>query len=252
MDRGAAVLKVDDGAFLDGLGCYTTARISSGVASWCGRHIERLTRDALALHLGAVDPAQVARAFGELGEAAFSHGEGIIRLQASRSGGRLQLVGVPRWLGPEPDSWRAATSPLAHPGPAAWGNVKLSGNPALAVIRRWTAQQDVEEALIYDADGYLIEGTRSNLFVVTRDGTLGVPDLDRGGVRGIARDVVMEALPDARVRNLSAREIGDCRELIALNAVRGARPVIELDGKPVADGRPGPWAARLDAILAKG
>lgn len=217
---------------------------------WGARHAERLRRDARALGLGDVAAADVARAFSELGVAAFGEGEGIVRLQASCAGGRLQLVGIPRWLGTEPASWRAATSPFPHPGRGLGGNCKLSGNPALALIRRWTRERAVDEALIYDGGGYLIEGTRSTLFVVTREGELCVPDLARGGVRGVARDVVLEAGSSARVRNISAEEVHHCRELIAVNAVRGARPVIALDGKAVGDGRPGPCAAQLAAQLA--
>ena len=236
---------------LDGLGCYSTARITGGVARWGDRHADRLQRDARALGLGEVDSADVARAFRELGLAAFGDGEGIVRLQVGQVGGRLQLVGIPRWVGAEPAAWTAASSPLPHPGRAPWGNAKLSGNPALALIRRWTREQGVDEALIYDAEGYLIEGTRSNLFVVTQSGELCVPDLDRGGVRGIARDLAMQSGARARARNISASDVSRCRELIALNSVRGARPVLELDGKPVGDGRPGPRAAELDSILAK-
>ena len=33
---------VDDGAFLDGLGCYTTARVAGGVARFAERHAARL------------------------------------------------------------------------------------------------------------------------------------------------------------------------------------------------------------------
>ena len=61
----------------------------------------------------------------------------------------------------------------------------------------------------------------------------------------------MQSGAGARARNISASEVSRCRELIALNSVRGARPVLELDGKPVGDGRPGPRAAELDSILAK-
>ena len=236
---------------LDGLGCYSTARITSGVARWGDRHTARLQRDARALGLGEVDAGDVARAFRELGLAAFGDGEGIVRLQVGQVAGRLQLVGIPRWVGAEPAAWKAASSPFPHTGRAPWGNVKLSGNPSLALVRRWTREQDVDEALIYDAEGYLIEGTRSNLFVVTQAGELCTPDLHRGGVRGIARDVAMQSGVRARVRNISANDVGHCRELIALNAVRGARPVLELDGEPVGDGRPGPRAAELDSILAK-
>ncbi len=41
---------------LDGLGCYSTARITGGVARWGDRHADRLQRDARALDLGEVDP----------------------------------------------------------------------------------------------------------------------------------------------------------------------------------------------------
>jgi branched-subunit amino acid aminotransferase/4-amino-4-deoxychorismate lyase len=34
-----------------------------------------------------------------------------------------------------------------------------------------------------------------------------------------------------------------------LNAVRGACPVVELDGRPVGDGKPGPAALRLREVL---
>ena len=49
--------------------------------------------------------------------------------------------------------------------------------------------------------------------------------------------------------DLHRRTLEEARELIAVNAVRGARPVIELDGKPVGDGRAGPAALRLRKIL---
>jgi D-alanine transaminase len=250
-DRGDPAVAADDVAFLDGLGCYTTARVAGGTPRWGARHADRLRRDARALGLGDVDAVSIARAFSELGAAAFGDGEGIIRLQASRANGRLQLIGIPRWLGAEPASWDAATSPLPHPGPTPWGNVKLSANPTLALIRLFARERAVDEALIFDADGYLIEGTRSNIFVVTQLGELCVPDLDRGGVRGLARDVLMESVPGVRTRHISAGEVATCRELIAVNSVRGARPVVELDGQPVADGRVGAFARQLDAILAK-
>jgi branched-subunit amino acid aminotransferase/4-amino-4-deoxychorismate lyase len=250
-DRCDPAIAADDVASLDGLGCYTTARIAGGVARWGDRHADRLQRDARALGLGEVDAGDVARAFRELGRAAFGEDEGIVRLQVGRVAGQLQLVGIPRWVGEEPATWTTASSPCPHPGRVPWGNAKLSGNPAIALIRRWTREQGVDEALIYDAEGYLIEGTRSNLFVVTRKGELWVPDLARGGVRGVARDAVLEAGASAGVRHISANDVKDCRELIAVNAVRGARPIVELDGRPVGDGRPGPCAAALDDILAK-
>ena len=34
-----------------------------------------------------------------------------------------------------------------------------------------------------------------------------------------------------------------------MNAVRGALPITRLEGRPVGDGKPGPWARRLAAAL---
>ena len=244
-------MRGDDVAYLDGLGCYTTARIDDGRARWSSRHCERLRRDARTLGLGELDPSLAARAFGELGRAAFGGGEGVVRVQAGRAAGRLQLVGIPRWVGEEPGSWTAATSPLPHPGRSAFCNVKLSGNPNVAWVRRFARERAVDEVLMCDADGYLIEGTRTNLFVVTSAGELCVPDLARGGVRGVARDVILESGAAAKVRNLSLSDVRTGRELIAVNAIRGARPVLALAGRPVGEGRPGPWATQLDELLGK-
>ena len=35
------------------------------------------------------------------------------------------------------------------------------------------------------------------------------------------------------------------QELMSVNSVRGVVPIVELDGRPVADGQPGPWSRRL-------
>ena len=50
---------------------------------------------------------------------------------------------------------------------------------------------------------------------------------------------------------MAAAELGGAREIIALNAVRGARPITRLEEIPVGDGRAGPWAERLAGVLAR-
>jgi branched-subunit amino acid aminotransferase/4-amino-4-deoxychorismate lyase len=49
---------------------------------------------------------------------------------------------------------------------------------------------------------------------------------------------------------VAAAELGGAHEIIALNAVRGARPITRLEDSRVGDGRAGPWAERLAAVLA--
>ena len=46
------------------------------------------------------------------------------------------------------------------------------------------------------------------------------------------------------------RDLNRVSELIAVNAVRGAKPITALDDNPVGNGAPGPWSERLADVLA--
>lgn len=215
------------------------------------RHARRLVRDARVLGVGALDAARCVAALEELARAAFAGGEGIVRLQASRGGdGRLRLVGLARTLGPESATWRAATAPFAHEGPSPFPGVKLSGHPRIALAREWAQKAGADEAVLCDAAGRLVEGARTNLFVVLADGRLVTPRIEAGAVAGVGREILLERVPEAVQEEVPREALAAARELVAVSSARGARAVTSLDGAAVSDGRPGPWAVRLDAILA--
>jgi D-alanine transaminase len=69
-------------------------------------------------------------------------------------------------------------------------------------------------------------------------------------VAGVARAVALERVSALGERDVARAELATATEIIALNAVRGARPITRLDGRPVGDGRPGPWWRRCEAALA--
>ena len=112
-------------------------------------------------------------------------------------------------------------------------------------------RQGVDEALLLDAAGRLVEGTRSNIVVVLPSGPPATPTRASGAVAGVALAVARERLPELVERPVPESELRGAGEILALNAVRGARPITQLDGSPVGDGRPGPWAARFAAALAE-
>ncbi len=233
------------------IACYTTARVSAGRAHLGRRHARRLRRDAARVGIGGIDEELVLRALAELAEAAFGGGEGIVRVEARRGeGGRPRLVGVPRPLGPDEPEWLALRAPVQHPGATRHAGCKLVGNPAYARARQAARAARVHESLLFDAAEHLVEGARSNLLVHTEAGELLTPAREWGPVAGIARELVLERVPEAREGDVSSRELGAAREIIAVNAVRGARAIVRLDGAPVGEGRPGPWAKRLAAVLA--
>lgn len=238
------------GAGTDGPVCYTTARWTGRGVRFEARHVARLARDAATLELGPVDPDEVRRALRELGRAVFGDGEGVVRVQASRGdGGRARLLGTTRPVGPEPDRWRAIVADGVHEGAVRTAGAKVANRPVIARAAGCVAAAGVEEALLFDAAQRLVEGHRANLVFVAADGVAAAPPAERGAVAGVALAVAVEALPGLARRDLPRAALGELRELVALNAVRGAVPIVAVDGRPVGDGRPGPWAERLAAAL---
>lgn len=246
---GVAVVRADDSAFAEARGCYTSVRIRAGAARFADRHVRRLVRDARALGLPAVDARMLYRALRELARAAFFGGEGVVRLQLSRDGdGGLHVVGVPRGLGDDRAVWRAVTAPFAHPGAPLAGGHKLTSRLLLALASDAARAAGADEALLFDAGGTLVEGSRSNVVVQGADGELCTPPVERGAVAGIALEVVSERLPVLRRRDLSRRDLLAARGVAVVNAVRGARPLAALDATSLGSAGEA-LAARLAAVL---
>lgn len=248
--RGAPVLAADDSAAAGGRGVYTSARVAGTVARHGARHAERLARDAAALALGTVDPARCLEAFAILGSAAFGSGPGVVRVQVSRdAAGGTRLLAVARELGPRHDAWSAADVGIAHPGPAPWAGAKVTGHLHHVLARERASALGADEALLFDADGRLVEGARTNLVARLADGTLATPPAARGAVAGIALAIVREREPRLVERDLRRDELAAARELVALNAVRGAVAIVRVDGCAIGDGVPGSTLRRLAALL---
>lgn len=226
--------------------CYTTARWVHGRVRWEAQLVARLLRDARALGIGAPDPAECSARLRALGARRFGSGEGVLRLTAR--GGAPRLCAQARPLGPDPVHWRGCTAQTPHPGPAAAPGAKLQ-RPALNAARAELEAAGAEEALLYDAAGNLVEGARSNL-AVALGGRWLTPPPASGAVRGVALELAMAAVPQLKCAEISRADIAAADEIVATNAVRGARPILQLDGRPVGAATPGPLAAALARALA--
>ena len=101
-----------------------------------------------------------------------------------------------------------------------------------------------------DADGHLVEGTMSNLFMA-RNGILLTPGLQRCGVAGIMRSAILDLAGqlqlETRVCDLRPDDLAQADEVFLANSLIGIWPVITVDGKSY---RKGPLTQRLQALLA--
>ena len=92
---------------------------------------------------------------------------------------------------------------------------------------------------MFSSSGALISGTMSNVFMV-RDAKLYTPRVDRCGVAGVMRQVVLAAAAHAGIaveeRVLDSQELASAPEVFLTNALWGIRAVRELDGRPLSGG----------------
>jgi branched-chain amino acid aminotransferase len=123
-------------------------------------------------------------------------------------------------------------------------------NTVLSAIEVTQAGADIGIAV--DRDGFVTEGIAYNAFMV-KNGQLITAPLDRDILPGITRDVVLELaarnhIPVAE-RLFDAYQLGAADEVFICSTLELAVPVVEIDGRPIGDGKPGPLTRRMGELL---
>jgi branched-chain amino acid aminotransferase len=103
-----------------------------------------------------------------------------------------------------------------------------------------------EECLLIGEDERVLEGASSNFYAVL-DGVLHTAG--EGVLEGVTRAIVLElAARDGlavRLQAPEAQRLAEISEAAISSSSRGLMPVVEIDGRPVGDGRPGPLVSGL-------
>lgn len=232
------------------IGCYTCTRATGGRAWHAERHVLRLARDSKLLGLGAIDETRARALLDELAAPTLGGVDRKLRLDAQPDrDGAPRLVASFTPIDADPASWRAIVAPTPHPGPSATSTAKTTERAHYEAAFAAASAAGADEALLCDADGFLVEGARTNLVVVLAGDRVATPPVARGGQAGVAREILLDAIEALVEADVAHAALASAREIVAVNAVRGARPITHLDGRPIGDGRPGPWSDRLDRAL---
>ncbi len=132
-----------------------------------------------------------------------------------------------------------------------WLNCDIKSTSLLGnVLARQSAiDAGAAECVMY-RDGFLTEGSSSNIWVV-RDARVLAPPRDRLILEGIRYGLLQELCESQglpfEMRPISRTEVESADELMLSSATKEVLPITRLDGRPVGSGEPGPVFARLHA-----
>ncbi len=264
VDPALPWLRADDEAVLRGRAAFETLRVYSGRPFRLAEHLERLGRSAEVLELAAPDTAGLAR----LVEAALGHVGGVDAV--------LRLVWTPGAAGGPPtgfalvtalpdglDAMRAQGIALAslqlaigamarQASPWLLAGVKSTSYAVNMAAQHEARKRGADDALFLSLEGTALECPTSNVWFV-EGGALHTPALDLGILAGVTRDTLLAAAGPAGLdveEGAYPRErLAAAAEVFTSSSVREVMPVVRLDGAAVGDGRPGPFAAQMQAAL---
>ncbi len=147
---------------------------------------------------------------------------------------------------PPPEAYcsgvRVITCQLQRDKPKA----KLTASIPVADKIRGQLPTGVEEALMVDEAGRILEGLTSNFFAVKGDE---IWTNEEGVLSGITRSLVLDEavrieLP-VNFRSITITEISDLEEAFITSSSRGILPVKQIDEVSIGYGKPGPITKRL-------
>ena len=120
-------------------------------------------------------------------------------------------------------------------------------NSILALQEAVSAGAD--EALMLDNEGYVMEGTGENIFIV-RNGTIFTPDLT-SALEGITRDTVVSLIAELGLELIEKRitrdEVYVADEAFFTGTAAEVTPISELDGRAIGSGARGPITEQLQS-----
>lgn len=264
VDREDAKITVFDHGLLYGDGVFEGIRVYNSRVFELDAHIKRLYESAKAIRL-TIAPSQSELA-GAVEETVKANdiAEGYVRLLVTRGAGDLGLDPFicessciiiiadniqlyPENLYKEGMKVISATTvrnhPLATPPQAKTMNYL---NNILAKIE--ALDNDVPEAIMYNHEGYVAEASGDNVLIV-KDSIIYTPPAEAGALPGITRSIVIKLAKEENIqvveKNLTRFDLYVCDEFFLTGTAAEVIGIVEVDGRMIGDGKPGPITSLL-------
>ena len=264
--RAEAAVSVFDSVVQGGDAVWEGLRVYDGRIAELDGHLERLQNSAKTLAFAGVPSSdEVRKAIFETLEANGMRDNAHIRLTLTRgekitSGmnprfnqSGCTLIVLAEWKPPvySDDGIRVITASTRRNTPECLDS-KIHHNNLLnnilASIEANVAGADA--AVMLDVNGFISETNDTNIFMV-KNGQVLTPHPD-SCLPGLTRQMILRICNDegivATERNLSLTELYTADEAFTSGTMGELTPVLEADGRIIADGSPGPVTKRLQGL----
>ena len=122
-------------------------------------------------------------------------------------------------------------------------DIKTVGLLPNVMARQEARDRGAQEAIYLDADGMVKEGAATNIWIVTGDGAILTRPAEHGILRGITRTTLLDVANGlglvVREQEFHVDEMLAAREVFLTAATSICLPIVEIDGKTIANGHPG-------------
>lgn len=265
-----AAISVFDRGFLYGDSVYEVLRTYGGVPFEMDAHLERLAGSAARIGMQLPFSAEIFEREVALAHTESKNPDSYVRIIVTRGGGKIgldpALAEAPRRVIIAEDVTKMSPPKSAYTDgveialvgvrknlrsaidPQAKTGNYLNSVMALAEARASGAY----EAVMLDHQGFITEGSSSNVFLVI-GGLVFTPPIDVGILKGVTRTAVLSVARNNGVRvletQLAAAMIDEAEEMFITSSVREIVPVVRVNGHDVGSGKPGPVTQRIRALF---
>lgn len=258
VSKSGVLISAFDEGFLYGAGLFETMRVSNGKIFALGRHIRRLQTSSPVIGLKPPSESSVRKAIVRMIKKNGLRQAALRVNYFKKEKGAGLFIFAREWSLPSFEKYARGFSVVLEKketiGATALSGVKSLNRLFYQRLSVRARALGFDEALFLNAKGEVVEGTRTNVFLV-KGGQVATPALICGCLPGVTRDVVIKILKRlgvaVRERRVLARELYAADEIFVTNSLLGIMPVTHLDKKSVGKGNPGVWCEKITALYKK-
>jgi len=265
VDPAEPVVHADDEGLVRGRAAFETTRVYGGRPFKLGEHLVRLAGSAERIGLPPVDP-DVCRELVETALESAGSDDAALRIYwtAGREGGeRPNLLVLVSTIPPDLDERRASRirlvslslglqADLRAFAPWLLGGVKSTSYAVNMAAEAEARRRGADDAVFVASGDVVLEGPVTNVWW-RYDDVLYTPALELGILAGVTRAALVEATPtlgyEVREGAFPLSHVAEADEAFTSSSIREVLPVVELDGRPIGGGEPGPAAPALQRAL---